>query len=153
MRGSAEMTKKKLSLPARDVEVVDGWPPNIEAIRAVLPVTERNIFAYDHKIYNPGGGILPLELLAHEKVHFKQQDEFEGDGAQGVVGWWDLFLESPTFRLSQEIPAHKVEHQVFCRYHKDRNQIAQHLRALGQRLAAPMYGGIITVNEAMKAIR
>ena len=139
--------KKKLSLPARDVTVVNEWPPNIEAIRAVLPVTERNIFAYDHKIYNPGGGILPLELLAHEKVHFEQQDE------TGVEAWWDRFLADPEFRLSQEIPAHKAEHAAFCRMHKDRNQMAQHLRALGQRLAAPMYGGIITVNEAMKAIR
>jgi hypothetical protein len=145
--------KKKLSLPARDVTVVNEWPPNIEAIRAVLPVTERNIFAYDHRIYNPGGGILPLELLAHEKVHFKQQDEFEADGLSGVEGWWELFLESPTFRLKQEIPAHAAEYAAFCRMHKDRNEMAQMLRRLAQRLAAPMYGSIITVNEAMKAIR
>ena len=133
--------------------VVNDWPPNIEAIRAVLPVTERNIFAYDHRIYNPGGGKLALELHAHEAVHFIQQDEFDSDGAKGVVGWWELFLESPTFRLSQEIPAHRAEFKAFCKYNKDRNDRSRCLRALGQRLAAPMYGGIITTNEAMKRIR
>lgn len=144
---------KKLRLPARDVAIVNDWPPNIEAIRAVLPVTENNIFAHSHRIYNPGGGILPLELLAHEKVHFVQQDEFEADGLKGVEGWWELFLESPTFRLSQEIPAHRAEYQTYCKYHRDRNEKAQMLRSLGQRLAAPMYGSLMTVNEAMKAIR
>ncbi len=125
------------------------WPPNIEAIRAVLPVSSRNIFAYDHVIYNPGGTKLPLELLAHERVHFEQQDAHIG----GVVGWWEDFLSDPEFRLAQEIPAHKVEYRTFCKYNKDRNMQAQALRAMGQRLSAPMYGGIITTNEAMKAIR
>lgn len=143
----------KLKLPAREVLVVNEWPPNIEDIRAVLPVTERNIFAYDHKIYNPGGGRLPLELLAHEKVHFGQQDKFDSDGDRGVEGWWMRFLASPEFRLSQEIPAHKEEYRVFCRYNKDRNERSKMLRTLGQRLSAPMYGSIITTNLAMKAIR
>jgi hypothetical protein len=133
--------------------VVDTWPPNIEAIRAVLPVTTRNIFAYDHVIYNPGGGKLAPELHAHEAVHFKQQDEFDADNQVGVVGWWNLFLESAVFRLSQEIPAHKAEYRAFCKYHRDRNDMARYLRAMGKRLSAPMYGGIITINEAMKAIR
>ena len=139
--------KKKLGLPARDVVVVNDWPPNIEDIRAVLPVSERNIFAYGHRIYNPGGGRLPLELLAHEKVHFAQQDEF------GVDEWWMKFLADPQFRLDQEIPAHRAEYLTFCRFNKDRNEKSKMLRTLGQRLSAPMYGSIITTNEAMKAIR
>lgn len=142
------MSRKKLSLPARSgADVVDDWPPNIEDIRAVLPVTERNIFAYGHTIYNPGGGRLPLELIAHEEVHFQQQAE------EGPVKWWAKFLADPKFRLDQEIPAHRVEHRVFCKYNRDRNEQAQHLRRLGQRLAAPMYGSLLTVNQAMKAIR
>lgn len=66
-------------------DVVAGWPPNIEEIRAVLPVSERNIFAYGHTIYNPGGEKLPLELIAHEEVHFQQQAE------EGPVAWWKNF--------------------------------------------------------------
>ena len=128
-------------------EVVNDWPPNIDEIRMVLPVTTRNIFAYDNKIFNPGGGKLPLELHAHEMVHFKQQ------AVIGVEAWWTSFLADSDFRLAQEIPAHKAEYRAFCKYNRDRNAQARMLRSLGQRLAAPMYGGIITVNEAMKRIR
>ncbi len=127
--------------------VVNDWPPNINEIRAVLPVTERNIFAYDGKIFNPGGGKLGPELHAHEAVHFEQQRVI------GVEAWWVKFLADEKFRLAQEIPAHKAEYREFCKFNRDRNDQARCLRALGQRLAAPMYGGIITVNEAMKRIR
>lgn len=130
-------------------QVVNDWPPNIEAIRNVLPVSENNIFAYDGKIFNPGGGKLPLWLHAHEAVHFRQQSVH----AEGVIGWWRDFLRDEDFRLAQEIPAHRVEYRTFCKYNKDRNDQARALRAMGQRLSAPMYGGIITTNEAMKAIR
>lgn len=65
----------------------------------------------------------------------------------------EKFLEDPAFRLDQEIPAHRVEHRVYCKHNRDRNDQSRHLRALGQRLAAPMYGSLLTVNEAMKAIR
>ena len=128
--------------------VVNDWPPNIDEIRAALPdVTERNIFAYDGKIFNPSGGKLGQELHAHEMVHFVQQ------AAIGVEAWWVAFLADPKFRLAQEIPAHKAEYRTFCKYNRDRNDQARFLRRLGQRLSAPMYGGIITTNEAMKRIR
>ena len=127
--------------------IVHDWPPNIEAIRAVLPVTEKNIFAYNNRIYVPGGGELPLWLHAHEKVHFEQQEE------HGVQAWWDRFLADEAFRLAQEIPAHRAEYRTFCFYNKDRNEQSRFLRILGTRLSAPMYGGIITTNEAMKEIR
>jgi len=129
------------------VEVVNDWPPNIDESRAVLPVTSRNIFAYENKIFNPSGVKLPQELHAHEAVHFKQQ------AVIGVEAWWVSFLGDVDFRLAQEIPAHKAEYRAFCKYNRDRNEQARKLRELGTRLAAPMYGGIITANEAMKRIR
>lgn len=137
------------------VRIKTAWPPNIKAIADVLPVTNRNIFAYDRVIYNPGGGRLSRPLIEHEKVHFAQQYMFDadGDGKTGVEGWWERFLESEVFRLSQEIPAHKKEYQTFVHYNHNKTEQAQYLRALGLRLSAPMYGGIITANEAMKAIR
>lgn len=128
--------------------VVNDWPPNINEIRAALPdVTEKNIFAYDLKIFNPSGAKLGPELHHHEAVHFKQQ------AAIGVEAWWLAFLSDEVFRLAQEIPAHKAEYRCFCKYNRDRNEQARFLRTLGQRLSAPMYGGIITANEAMKRIR
>ena len=126
-------------------EIVNDWPPNIDAIRAVLPVTERNIFAYAGKIYNPGGGEISRELIAHERVHFAQQGDCVDD-------WWEKFLADPEFRLAQELPAHRAEYTEFCRWQKDRNKQVWFLRTLGKRLAAPMYGGLIGVKEAMKKI-
>ena len=127
-------------------EVVKDWPPNIEAIRAVLPVTEKNIFAYGGKIYSPSTVSLSRELIAHERVHFQQQ------GAE-VDFWWQQFLLDPEFRLAQELPAHRAEYTEFCRNCKDRNKQVVYLRSLAKRLAAPMYGGIIGVKEAIRAIR
>lgn len=126
-------------------EIVEDWPPNIDAIRAVLPVTENNIFAYNGKIYSPSGGPLSRELIAHEKVHFAQQGKL-------YDLWWENFLDDPEFRLAQELPAHKAEYTEFCRWNKDRNKQMWYLRLLGKRLAAPMYGGLIGVKEAMRKI-
>lgn len=126
-------------------EIVNDWPPNIKAIRAVLPVSAGNIFAYGGKIYNPGCAELTPELLAHEAVHFRQQGKFPGR-------WWKKFLRRPEFRLEQELEAHREEYRVFCQLHRDRNAKARFLRQISLRLAAPMYGGIITLREAMVRI-
>lgn len=138
-----------------NIKVVTDWPPNIKAIKAVLPVTENNIFAYGQTIYNPGGGRLSRELVAHEQVHFEQQATFIKPwwSRNGVESWWRKFLKDPEFRLSQELAAHRVEYAEFCHNNRDRNRRGQYLRMIAQRLAAPMYGGLITAAEAAKAIR
>jgi hypothetical protein len=133
-----------------DMKVVQGWPPNIKAIRAVLPVTRRNIFCYGDIIYYPGGNKLPPELMAHEAVHQEQQ------GSDPAL-WWKKFLASPKFRLDQEIPAHQAEYRHMLanapsrqvrRYVKSKG-----LKQLAKRLSAPMYGGMITAGEAARRIR
>jgi hypothetical protein len=126
-------------------DIIAGWPPNIAMIRAVLPVSPRNIFAYDGKIYAPEGGPLPPELIAHEQVHFRQQ-------GNDVAGWWDRFLTDPEFRLDQEMEAHRIEWQVFLASKPSRRERRFRLKQMGKRLSAPMYGRIITANQAMKAI-
>ena len=126
--------------------IVKGWPPNIEDIRAVLPVTSRNIFSWGYTIYNPSGGDLSPALIEHEKVHGDQQG---GD----PKSWWQKFLNSPEFRLQQEIPAHRTEYRAFCRLNKDRNARVAYLNSLGRRLAHPMYGKIITLAAAIKEIQ
>jgi hypothetical protein len=89
---------------------------------------------------------LSRELIAHERVHFQQQGEL-------VDFWWSQFLADPEFRLAQELPAHRAEYTEFCRNCKDRNKQVVYLHLLAKRLADPMYGGIIGVKEAIKAIR
>lgn len=127
-------------------EIVKDFPPNIDAIRAVLPLTGREIFAYDGVIYNPSGSRLGAELIAHEHVHFRQQGTFP-------KRWWKRFLKSAEFRLQQEMEAHREEYRVFCQSHRDRNARVGFLRLLGKRLASPMYGGLMTTTQAAKEIR
>lgn len=126
--------------------IVHAWPPNIEAIVAVLPATANNIFAYDWHIYNPSKRTLGPELIAHERVHFHQQ-------GQDSEGWWERFLADPEFRLSQELPAHIAEYREYCKRCHDRNQRYRFLHHLAQRLSSPMYGGLITKRDALKQIR
>jgi len=57
------------------------------------------------------------------------------------------------FGLAQELPAHRVEYFEFCKVNRDRNSQSMYLQQMARRLAAPMYGGIITVAEAIKEIR
>ena len=129
-----------------DPEIVNDWPPNIDAIREVLPVSRFNIFAYGGIIYNPGGDRLPPWLIGHEKVHFAQQGRFP-------ARWWEKYLKEPKFRLEQEIEAHQEEYRVFCWFNRKRNRRRVHLKHMAKRLAAPMYGGIISADRARKLIK
>ena len=126
--------------------IESGWPPNIESIRAVLPVSENNIFAYGGVIYNPGGRELPPWLIEHEQVHFRQQ-------GWRPARWWKKFLKDPVFRLKQELEAHRAEYQCYCFLVLDRNSRAMALSQISRRLAAPMYGGIISIGEARRLIQ
>ena len=129
-------------------EIVKGWPPNIDAIRKVLPVTRRNIFAYGGVIYAPGGKDLSPALIAHEKVHFRQQAAHPG----GVEGWWAQFLTDVEFRLDQELEAHRVEYQTAISLDSSRHNRRKSLKLIAGRLAKPMYGGIISAAEAKRRI-
>ena len=126
-------------------EIVNDWPPNIRAIRAVLPVTQSNIFAYGGKIYSPGAARLDSALIEHEKVHFAQQ-------GPDPEAWWERFLKDKKFRLSQEIPAHRAEWAEFLRSNPSRNARRVRLKGMAKRLSAPMYGRIISTGQAKKAI-
>jgi len=131
------------------LEIVNGWPPNIDQIRFWLPaVTSRNIFAHGRKIYSPSGTKLPIWLIEHEKVHFYQQDHFGG-----TQRWWQEFLMNAEFRLAQEIPAHQMEWRVWLAVMpRPRNERRIVLKQMAKRLSAPMYGSIISAAEAKKRI-
>ena len=124
---------------------MNNWPPNIRAIRAVLPVTRDNIFAYGGKIYAPGGSRLDSALIEHEKVHFGQQ-------GQDPDAWWEKFLKSKKFRLEQEIPAHQAEWREFLRSGPGRKQHRVRLKQMAKRLSAPMYGRLISCAKAKQVI-
>lgn len=136
------------------VRIKKGYPPNIDAIRKVFPLSGGEIFAWNLKeefggiIFNPQGFDVPAWLVAHEKVHFRQQARH-----RSTEDWWAQYLVDTEWRLEQELEAHQVEYRSFCRSHLDRNVRTRFLRLLAQRLSAPMYGSIITAQDAIKRIR
>lgn len=128
------------------IKIVKSLPPNIDVVRKTFTLSGKEIFAWGDTIYNPSGGQLTSALIAHEKVHFKQQEGNPED-------WWDKYLSDANFRLNQELEAHRVEYRTFCRENRDRNKQARYLFEISSRLASPMYGNMLTTKEAMKLIR
>lgn len=122
------------------------YPPNYDQISKTFKLSGREIFAYDGVIYSPHTIMIPPELVAHEKVHFKQQSLI------GVEIWWDLYLKDAQFRLDQELEAHQVEYKTFKQITKDRNEIAKYLHSIAARLSSEMYGKIITQAQAIRLI-
>ena len=106
------------------------------------------IFAWDGAIWNPDGIPVSVELQAHEGVHCERQ----GRGFTDCMRWWDRYLQDVGFRYDEELAAHRVEFSTFCRRHENRKRRADYLQKIAERLAGPLYGGVVPVDEARAAI-
>ena len=130
------------------MEIVIDRPPNYDAIVAVFPFARRDgvIFTYGTKIYNPSGAAISGALKCHESVH--SQSQLMGTPQE----WWERYLAEPLFRLEEELIAHRAEYRAFRGWTPDRNAVARELHAIAQRLAGPLYGGLITYAAARRMI-
>ena len=133
-----------------DVLILDTDPPNIEKIRLAFPDLDPDvIFAYDHTIYNPSGDALARPLIAHEKVHFRQQDD-HGD----VDDWWECYCEDPEFRLRMELPAHQAEYRMVKQIVFNPEQRNKLRMQIVTRISSKLYGDqIITYMDALRQIK
>lgn len=90
---------------------------------------------------------IPLDYQVHEMVHLRQQcfSKFVG------VFWWILYLLSKRFRYSQELEAFREQYrwilvnQNFWRHRK--------LDEYASQLSSPLYGKIVSYEEAKKQIK
>lgn len=132
------------------MKVVRELPPLFDEIDAVFNIRDqRVIFAWGDKIFAPKQqGELPKALLVHEAVHGERQMAYPG----GVVAWWRRYIAEPQFRLDEEIPAHKAELAHLLTKAKGPAMRAHYLSRTAARLAGPLYGGLITIAEAKKAL-
>lgn len=128
------------------IKVVVDYPPIYAEIAARFKVGPRTIFAWGDTIYNPGGGHITRDLIAHEEVHMIQQ-------AGNPEAWWRRYLSDPEFLLSQEVEAYARQYQYICSENPNRNYRFQVLQALAMYLASPMYGNVTTIERAMELIK
>lgn len=125
--------------------IVVGDPPNLGRIKAAgLDPPRTAIFAYDGTIFSPAGLKLPGHVIHHEEVHFRQQEAYGGADA-----WWDRYLTDIGFRLEQEVEAYREQIRFFRSRVKDIKKVIALMGLLARDLSGPMYGNLVTFNEAV----
>lgn len=128
------------------MKVVVARPPLFDLISVRFNVAGRAVFyAWGDTIYNPGGVTIPPELMAHEAVHGRRQ-------GSDVEGWWRRYIDDPKFRLAEEIPAHVEEYRLICQT-GGRHERRAGLVNVARRLSSPLYGRLISLDEAKRVIR
>lgn len=128
------------------MNIIHGYPPNYDAIKAAFNPPKGTIFCFAPNIYNPDDIRIPQSLIAHEAVHIVQQ---RGNPAT----WWKAYIESAQFRLDQEIPAHIAEYISVCRTVNSRRERRLHMREIAKRLSGPLYGRMMPFDKARGIIK
>jgi len=125
------------------------YPPNFEriqkAFRSYTFDNSQMIYAYWPDIYNPDGVHIPKDTMAHELVHLERQEN-------NPEAWWDKYLTNANFRLEEELAAYREQYRFAKTIIKDRNKLALGLMKIAHCLASSMYGNLLSINEAIKAI-
>ena len=131
------------------MQILKQEPPNFEQIKKAFPdavASKGVIFAYAGDIYNPFALPIGPQNVAHEQVHFIQQEEM------GVDAWWDEYIANPEFRAQQELPAYRAEYQYLKDHSDDREKLARAARHMASSLSGANYGFCISFSEALQSI-
>lgn len=132
------------------MRIIRGRPPLFDEIDAKFNVRGKPIlFCWGSTIFIPSGTLeIAPHLMAHEEVHSEQQ----GHDESSILLWWQSYLNDERSRLAQKIAAHQAEYQCLLRGGGGRQQRRRHLAITAARLAAPLYGRMISVADAKKAL-
>lgn len=122
-------------------------PPGYRLIRLFFPAA-----SYDSTIFTVAPHIyckvnLSPDLIQHETVHLLQQKS-----RFGALIWWIRFILSKKYRLNAELEAYRIQYK-WAKQHYDRNATALILRNSAKDLGGALYGGLMTYDEAVKAIQ
>jgi len=128
------------------MKILKEFPPNLEKLKKVFNLRTDTIYTFGDIIYNPFGFLIDKPLLAHEKVHSKQQKEY------GIDKWWSRYIIDSAFRLSQEVEAYQTQYKEAKKIIKDKNQLSIYVAKLARDLSGGMYGNMIDSQQARKAI-
>jgi hypothetical protein len=136
------------------MKIVNERPPIWADVKRLFDFNEKTtVFTYGDTIYNPAGGNVSADIVAHESVHMAQQAAMNVWGHCGAWLWWKKYLRDPQFRLEQETEAYRYQYQFAVQQIKSREKLAEYLFFLASQLSDTMYGRIIGFNEAMRMIR
>ena len=126
---------------------VRGVPPNFERLAAKFPQARElgTIFTYGAVVYYTGDKAPTRELVAHEAVHAARQMAHSG----GPEAWWERYCEDALFRLDEELYTHHAELIAARKRHGHRTK---DLQSIAARLAGPLYGRLLTVDQARHAL-
>lgn len=126
------------------MKVVMNYPPNIEEIKKAVTVNRYTVFTYGDTLYAPFSSQISDHLMVHEETHMKQQTNPEE--------WWARYLKDVRFRAEQELEAYHNQYEYFKSRVPDFMKRMAFLMRLAEDLASPMYGSIMSFEEAKKAI-
>lgn len=127
------------------MNIVIGYPPNIEKIRKVFPDVDKYplCICYGDTIYNPQRIQLKDHHIYHESIHSRQQ----GDDPEGFC---DRYMADIDFRIDSEAEAYAAELKFI---EKERgHQSPTHLTHFSRALSGPAYGGVISEERARQKI-
>lgn len=118
------------------------YPPNYKAIAKTFGIKNSGgiVFTYGEKLFIPSGHEPDRHLMCHEETHERQQS------IVGVEAWWDRYLVDPGFRFTQELEAYRNQYKSLAALSLS-NRVA-YLNHIATDLAGPMYGNLITIDEA-----
>ena len=118
------------------------YPPNIDAIAAVLPGARRPgvVFSFGNTVYVPDGQPLHPAILAHELAHCARQPD--------PYAWWERYLADHKFRLDEELVGHRAEYQWYVQQGVKQKRLVTHLREVAAKLSSPLYNVRISEQEA-----
>lgn len=102
------------------------------------------IFTVGDTIYYKGE--LRQDLHIHERTHIGQQLNM------GVKKWWKKYLKDDQFRYEQEVEAYRRQYRWIRQNIKDRSMQNDLLRSCASSLSSPLYGGIVTMDQAIRDI-
>lgn len=122
------------------------FPPNIREIIKKFDLHGFNpVFTYGDTLYNPTGGEISDDLMAHEETHARQQSVY------GVQDWWTRYLKDDTFRMTQELEAYREQYKHACE-HYPRAVRRNLLDTISSNLASKLYGQIVKKKQAKELI-
>ena len=133
------------------MKIVDSKPPEwiMQGCLSKFRIDPgRTVWTYGDTIFAPGRDALPDHIIAHEGVHARQQEAFDG----GKDRWGEHYLINSQFRLEQEAEAYAAQYWFYCGKVSDRNRRALFRAQLAQQLSGPLYQLAVTASEARRMI-